>query len=325
MWRSKINILILGLNGRVMSKRPNLGDIWNWLPVFRAVAETEHLPSAAKRLHVTPAAISRTLGLIEDRLGQSLFNRTGKRLVLNGNGRTLLGAVSEAMASVERGLNALDDDPFLGPVRVSAVGVLTNHYVLPALLELRTEHPALRPELTIMGTRGAAAALVRGSLDVAFIYESMTLEGIKVERVGVSESSVYCGRGHPLFEVEEVTLERALEYPFSVPQVGDTGQVVDGWPSDLSREIGMRITLLTSNVEICRSGEFLTVLPDITAMPYVRSGQLKRLGLDVVPGAQLFAALAHSDDGEHRAQGVIEAVKERVEAVDEMLRAFREG
>ncbi len=307
-----------------MSKRPNLGDIWNWLPVFRAVAETEHLPSAAERLHVTPAAISRTLGLIEDRLGQSLFNRTGKRLVLNGNGRTLLGAVTEAMSSVERGLHALDEDPFLGPVQVSAVGVLTNHYVLPALLELRSEHPALQPELTIMGTREAAAALVRGSLDVAFIYESMTLEGIEVERVGESPSSVYCGRSHPLFDESEPDLEQVLGYPFSVPQVGDTGQVVDGWPSDLSRQIGMRITLLTSNLEVCRSGEFLTVLPDISAKPHVESGELRRFGFDVVPAAELFAAQAHTDDAEHRARGVIDAVKQRAEALAVELRRFRE-
>ena len=29
-----------------------IAQIWNWLPGFRAVAETEHLPSAAERLHV---------------------------------------------------------------------------------------------------------------------------------------------------------------------------------------------------------------------------------------------------------------------------------
>lgn len=307
-----------------MSDRPNLGDIWNWLPVFRAVAETEHLPSAAKRLHVTPAAISRTLGLLEDRLGYELFNRTGKRLVLNGNGRTLLAAVTDAMGSVEQGLHTLEEDPFDGPVRLSAVGVLTNHYVLPALLELKEDHPNLAPELQIMGTRDAAEALLRGDIDVAFIYEEMTLEGIHVDHLGQSPSSVYCGRDHPLFEANEATLEEVLEHPFSVPHVGDTGQVVDGWPADVDRTVEMRITLLTSNLEICRSGQFLTVLPDITARDCVERGELRRLGLDVVPAAQLFAVRRNTEDGEHRARGVINAVKRRVERQEAELKAFRD-
>lgn len=307
-----------------MSERPDLKQVWNWLPTFRAVAETEHLPSAAERLHVTPAAISRTLGLLEDRLGYELFNRTGKRLKLNGNGRALLSAVSDAMSSVEDGLHAIADDPFSGPVRVSSIGVLTNHYVLPVLLELADEHDELRPELRVEGTRDAAGLLVRGDIDVAFIYESMTLEGIEVERLGESPSSVYCGRGHPLFERDDVKLEEALEFDFSVPQVGDTGRVMDGWPAEQSRKIGMRITLLTSNLEVCRSGQFLTVLPDVTARRYVEAGELKRLGFGVVPPAQLFAARRESQEAEQRARRVVDAVGERVNQVERELAEFRQ-
>ena len=306
-----------------MKTRVNLSDIWNWLPAFRAVAETEHLPTASKRLHVTPAAISRTLGLLEDRLGRQLFNRTGKRLVLNGNGRTLLAAVSEAMQRVEQGLHALEENPFYGPVRLSAVGVLTNHYVLPALLELQREHVHLEPELRIAGTREAAQCLLRGELDVAFVYEEMTLEGIDVVHLGQSPSSVYCGQDHPLFAMDDVDLEKMLEHPFSVPHVGDTGQVVDGWPSDIRRTVGLRIKLLTSNLEVCRSGQFLTVLPDITAMPYAKDGELRRLPFDVVPAAQLFAVRRVGEGGEHRAQGVIEAVRRRVEEMEEKIDHYR--
>ena len=60
-----------------------LRDVWNWLPTFRAIAETEHLPSAAERLHVTSAAVSRTLKLLEERLGEKLFNLDGRSLILN--------------------------------------------------------------------------------------------------------------------------------------------------------------------------------------------------------------------------------------------------
>ncbi len=57
-----------------MDPTKKLRDIWAWIPVFRVVAETEHLPTAAARLHVSPSALSRTVRLVEDTLGEELFD-----------------------------------------------------------------------------------------------------------------------------------------------------------------------------------------------------------------------------------------------------------
>lgn len=43
--------------------------IWSWLPAFRAVAEVEHLPTAAQELGIVPSSLSRTVKQIEDELG----------------------------------------------------------------------------------------------------------------------------------------------------------------------------------------------------------------------------------------------------------------
>lgn len=307
-----------------MDERIDLSEVWKWLPTFRVVAETEHLPTASDRLHVTPAAISRTVKLLEDRLGRELFNRTGKRLVLNGDGRALLEAVTEAMASVEQGLGSLEDAPLAGPVRISSLGVLTNQYVAVAVLELTHKYPDLRPELRNLRTTEAAEQLLAGTIDVAFTYESMTLEGIHVERIGESPSSVYCGRDHPLFDHPEPRLDELLEHPFSVPQLGDTGRVMDGWPAEVERTVGMRITLLTTNLRVCRSGRFLTVLPDVTARPWVERGKLRRFRFELVEPAPLFAVRRQATK-QHtgRARRVVEAVAERCERVRRQLEQFR--
>ena len=162
-----------------------------------------------------------------------------------------------------------------------------------------------------------------GSIDVAFIYEPMTLEGIEVEKLATSPASIYCGQGHPLFDVEDPQFDQLLEFPFSVPQIGDTGQVMDGWPADVPRKVGMRITLLTSNLEVCRSGQFLTVLPDVTARPFVKSGDLRRFPFDVVPAAELFAARRNSDEDERRTRGVIYAVRRLARQIEDELHEFR--
>ena len=76
-----------------------LPAIWNWLPAFRAVAESQHLPTASKILNVTPGALSRSIRQLEDAVGHELFSRVGRNLVLNTDGARLLVAISESVCA----------------------------------------------------------------------------------------------------------------------------------------------------------------------------------------------------------------------------------
>jgi DNA-binding transcriptional LysR family regulator len=292
--------------------------IWPWLPVFRAVAETEHLPTAARRLHLTTPALSRTVRLLEEALGQPVFDRVGRRIVLNQAGRLLLDATRHAMIRVQDALAALDADPTRGPLRVSALGVLTHDVVLDALLDLKARYPDLDPHLLNLRTRDANEALLAGELELAFYYEPVTVEGLDVAHLGDLGASVYCGRSHPLFGVD-APLPILQAHAFSVPAVGDTGRVMDGWPVHLSRRIGLRITLLTSNLQVALSGRFLTVLPDITAAPHLKAGDLWRFRADVIPPIPVFVARRGSAGREGPARELVEVVRGRLDPLDRIL------
>jgi DNA-binding transcriptional LysR family regulator len=283
-------------------------NLWNWLPTFAEVAETGSVVAAAKRLALTPAAVSRTLRLLEDALGTPVFNRVGRGLVLNAAGAALRDAVRAATRDIDAGLSESLGDPFLGPLRVSSLGVLTDHYVVPALVDLKGQHPDLVPEHAVLGPAEAATLLVRGLLDVAFWYEEVTAEEIVVERLGAIGASIYCGRGHPLFTAKRPSLADVLAHPFSVPRIGDTGRVQDGWPSDVTRKIGMRITMLRSNLLVALSGKLVTVLPDVTAAPHAAAGELRRLPVLELAPIEIFAARHAAALGRRPGQLVIDAV-----------------
>ncbi|HUQ02248.1 MAG TPA: LysR family transcriptional regulator [Kofleriaceae bacterium] len=283
-------------------------NLWNWLPTFAEVAETGSVVAAARRLALTPAAVSRTLRLLEDALGTPVFNRVGRGLVLNAAGAALRDAVRAATRDIDAGLSESLGDPFLGPLRVSSLGVLTDHFVVPALVELKGQHPDLVPEHAVLGPAEAATLLVRGLLDVAFWYEEVTAEEIVVERLGAIGASIYCGRGHPLFSARKPSLADVLAHPFSVPRIGDTGRVQDGWPSDIPRKIGMRITMLRSNLQVALSGKLVTVLPDVTAAPHEAAGELRRLPVLALAPIEIFAARHSAALGRRPGQLAIDAV-----------------
>lgn len=288
-------------------------NLWNWLPAFLEIAEAGTVVAAAARLGLTPAAVSRTLGLLEDALGAQVFNRVGKHLVLNAAGIALRDAVREATRAVDAGLSETLGDPFLRPLRIASLGVLTD-LVIPALLGLKRAHAGLVPEHFNLGAADANNLLVRGRLDAAFYYEEVTAEEVVVERLGQLGASVYCGRGHPLFGARRVALADVLAQPFSVPRIGDAGRVRDGWPSELPRKIGMRIELLRSNLVVALSGLLLTVLPDVTAAPHVAAGELRRLGLPALPPIEVFVARTRGAIGRPPVERLIEAVADQLAA-----------
>ena len=286
-------VSVLFMNNESPERR--LSMCWNRLPAFRAVAATEHLPTASKLLHVTAPALSRTIRLLEEDFGQPLFERVGRRIVLNQAGRELLASLQDTMSRLEGTFRDLGEDPMVGRVRLSTVGVLTDHLVLPAVLALCQEHPNFEPELVECSSREANDLIVRGALDLAFYFDGVSDDRLVIERLGSVAMGVYCGAGHPLFGQPAADLETLLAHPFAVLSAGDRESSVDGWPAELKRKVGMRVTTLSTKLRATLSGAFLAVLPDRVARAESRRGTLMRFESELVAPRPIFAANRRND------------------------------
>ena len=56
------------------------------LRYFATIAQLENVSQAAKHLHVSQSSLSKSLALLEEEMGASLFTRTGRKLTLNAAG-----------------------------------------------------------------------------------------------------------------------------------------------------------------------------------------------------------------------------------------------
>lgn len=72
------------------------------LTCFSVTAQTQNISEAARRLHISQPSLSQTIRRLEEDLGYCLFDRKGKRIFLNENGRIMLGAV-ERMNDIYQG------------------------------------------------------------------------------------------------------------------------------------------------------------------------------------------------------------------------------
>ncbi|WNC93470.1 LysR family transcriptional regulator [Paraburkholderia sp. FT54] len=121
------------------------------LHFFITLASAVSLADAARKLDVTPPAVTQRLRLLENRLGMRLIDRSGRRMVLTDEGELLavharricddIGNLSDTLAS-RRGTVA-------GHLRVIAPLGFGQRYVAPAIAQFRALYPEVSASLIL--------------------------------------------------------------------------------------------------------------------------------------------------------------------------------
>ena len=111
------------------------------LRAFEAAARHLSFTQAAAELHVTQAAISHQVKILEERLGLPLFRRLNRRLVLTEAGQIYLPVLRDAFDRIAAGTSQLYKDEDSGPLRVSVLPSLAAKWLLPRMSRFRDRHP----------------------------------------------------------------------------------------------------------------------------------------------------------------------------------------
>lgn len=243
-------------------KQQRIQDIWNWLPAFRAVAETEHLPTASSMIHLSTSALSRAVGQLEDYFGHELFDRRGRGMELNDRGERLLQAVRRSMRSIDDAIERNLDEEYRGPLNWTSSWSLSS-LTLEALDEFTAEHPAMLPKMHTLEYETMADSILQGDLDLAVVTSRIDREGLTAKHLGKIPHSVYCGSNHRFHGRENVTWDELEKERYAAPMKSPDGQYHDGWPPDRERNVVMELERMAVGYRACRDHGLLAVLPDI--------------------------------------------------------------
>lgn len=115
----------------------------NALPTFVTAARLQNLRAASQALHLTHSAVSQQIGLLEERLGFPLFERRGRRIVLNAAGEALLQGVAPALERVQQAVSAasLAAHGACQTLRVTMIPSFAQRWFLPRMASWRARHP----------------------------------------------------------------------------------------------------------------------------------------------------------------------------------------
>jgi len=141
--------------------------------VFVRVAELGSFTRAADALELSKAAVSKSIGRLEKRLGARLLNRTTRKLTLTEAGDAYYHRSAAALAELnnaEQEISQLTQKP-RGLLRVTAPTYLGSVTLAPLLREFAMRYPEVSLDLNLNDQR---VDLVQERFDVAVRISTMT-------------------------------------------------------------------------------------------------------------------------------------------------------
>lgn len=161
------------------------------IEAFVEAAELGSFTGAARRLRLSPSALSRRVAQLEEEIGVRLFHRTTRAVRLSEDGRAFFersrGALRE-LKEAQEATSRLRDRP-AGLLRVEAPSILGRNVIVPALSRFVSRYPEVQVELAL---RDHPADLVAEGIDVALRLGPLEDSGLIARRLGRTRMRV-CG------------------------------------------------------------------------------------------------------------------------------------
>ena len=136
------------------------------LEAFIRVVRAGSAKTAAAELALSPSALSRRLGALEDFTGKPLFERRHQSLKLTADGQALYDAVAPLMDEMIERIDRLVDTGKVMRLRLGVLPLFSTQRLFPRLGELRLLHPTLHIDID---TAHQAEARLGDSLDAAIV------------------------------------------------------------------------------------------------------------------------------------------------------------
>ena len=253
------------------------------LRLFVTVVEAGGFSAAQGVLGLSQPSISQQMGRLETRLGYRLCSRGKGGFRLTEKGELLLKATRELLVQIEQFRQQANGvgGRLLGAVRI---GMAENQdasvtlRLANAIARFRQREESVQLELISAPPAELERLLLEQRLDYAISYFSGSQAAFDYQPLFNETQRLYCGQGHPLFAVMQVSAEELLEadqvrHPYRFLKAGEPFQ--SRRSSALAEQIDSALTFILS-------GRHIGYLPLHCAAPWETRGLLRALdpGLD---------------------------------------------
>lgn len=205
------------------------------LEVFCKVVELKSFTRAAEAVLLSQPTVSENIRLLEETVGEKLFDRLGRQVLPTGAGevlyrhaRRLLQVRDEALQAIQQYRGRLAGQLNLG------ASTIPGAYILPQrIVAFKNAHPEIRTNLRIAGTAPIVEGVLGGELELGVIGARWKDRHLACEALFADELVLAAHAGHPWAGRDAVAVEELVGQPFILREEGSgTRMVMSGALSD---------------------------------------------------------------------------------------------
>lgn len=192
------------------------------LELFLTAAENENFSTAAQYLNITPAAVSRSIKRLEERIGVELFSRNTRKTKLTPEGQiyyTKCTEVLESLISTEKALK-VNKEAISGKLKISVPETFFNYKIIPYVKCFCAQYPQLKLDFHVTN-RNIDFITETYDIAVRLIQPDTRLEPFLVKRKlycatsGLFASPEYLSENNIIYEPADIQNHKCINFSIS--------------------------------------------------------------------------------------------------------------
>ncbi|GGY69919.1 transcriptional regulator [Cellvibrio zantedeschiae] len=198
------------------------------LEVLVAIGRESSVSRAAEALSMTQSATSMALAELERQFNTRLFDRQGKRLQLNTEGRELLPRAMELLDRAQELEALLEGKIGTGSLRIGATLTIGNYLATLLIGDYMQQNPGSRVELAVQNTSTIIDQVAHFKLDLGLIEGDSYHPDLQITPWVDDELVIFAAPDHPLASKSGVKLQDLINENWILRERGSgTRQVFD--------------------------------------------------------------------------------------------------
>ena len=267
--------------------------------VFQEVVDEGGFAAAARKLDLTPAAVTRLVSDLEKHLGVRLLQRTTRRLALTPAGEAYLGRLRSILTDIDEAdaVVQAQSREMSGTVRILAQPVVATHIIAPAIPAFQRQYPEVLLELHVHDVVDPNVE----DYDLTIVNGTVPLVASAIVRTVIESHAVFCAapsylqrNGEPK-EPQDLLRHRCLRLRAEGTRLRPLA-LIDPTQGDRRVEVDVPAVVTANHTDSLMratiSGGGIGIQPADLIAPMLKSGVLQRVLAPWITGRiSLVAAL----------------------------------
>jgi DNA-binding transcriptional LysR family regulator len=256
------------------------------LKAFYKVAQTGSFTKAGRTLFITQSAVSQQVQALEHSLGITLFDRSGKKVLLTGEGEILLSHAKRLFDLYEEivTLFGLQQTLRKGKISIASTRVVGTYYLPQVIGLFNKQYPGIEIDLRLGNSHRIIEIILEGEVDFGFAGKVKRHSRLTDIPVHQERLLIVASPDHYLVSKKHIIVDELIKTPFIWREKGtQTQAVVKKW---FEKNIGRNYpkkSIELENVEaakrIVEAGFGITIIPEAAVKREISTGLLKSIKL----------------------------------------------